>query len=694
MSRFLRLCVAVSIAVSAWFTLPARGDEGMWLFNHPPIKAIKEKYNFEPTPQWLEHVRKSSVRFSDGGSGSIISADGLVMTNHHVGADTLEKFSTAERDLLKTGFYAKDFAEELKCHDTELNITWDIQDVTDRVTAGVKADMSAADAALAKRKAISEIEKEATEKTKLDCSVVTLYQGGRYHLYCYKRYTDVRLVMAPEQQIAFYGGDNDNFEYPRYDLDMCFFRIYENDKPLKPEHYLKWSKNGSADGDLNFVSGHPGRTQRMYTVDHLKLMRDVEVPTVLRRLWRFESQLAGFAGRSEENERIAHETIFGIQNSRKAFTGILAGLQDPAVMKAKQEAENKLRAAVDANPEYKKKWGDAWDKIAAAEQNYRTFYERFTSMEGRRSAIKGDLIAIARTLVRLAEEKPKRSGERLREFRDSELDSLFLQLYSPAPIYDDFEIHRIASGLSYLAETFGADDPYVLKALGGMSPRARAESVVRGSKLKDIETRKKLAAGGTAAIASSNDTMIRFAATIDPEVRQLRKRFEDEVEAVERESYAKIAAAKFAIYGEDQYPDATFTVRLSYGAVRGYREGEETIPPFTSIGGLYAKADQRKGHKDFALPQRWIDRKDKVNHKVPLNFVNTCDIIGGNSGSPAINKEGEVVGLVFDGNIHGLVWDIAYTDEQARCVSVDSRAIIEALRNVYDAGKLADEITK
>ncbi|MEW6743293.1 MAG: S46 family peptidase [Planctomycetota bacterium] len=690
-TSFLRCAVAaIGLVAAASF---AHADEGMWLFNHPPSKALKEKYGFEPTAAWLEHVQKSSVRFGDGGSGSIVSASGLLMTNHHVGADTLAKFSTADRDLLKTGFYAATNGHELPCQDIELNVLWSIEDVTDAVNANVRPELAPADANAARRQAIAQLEGDCEKKSGLDCQVVTLYQGGRYHLYQYKRYTDVRLVMAPEQQIAFFGGDNDNFEYPRFDLDMCFFRIYENGEPLKPEHYLKWSKNGASDNELTFVSGHPARTQRMYTVEHLKYMRDVEVPTILRRLFRSEVLLNGFASRSAENERIAHETLFGVQNSRKAFLGIQAGLLDPAVLKAKQAAESKLRAAVEANPDFKKKWGDAWDKIAAAEKLNRALHERYSALEGRRSVIKGQLYSIARHIVRLAEEKPKPSGERLREYRDSELESVLLELYSPAPIYDDFEMARMVAGLTYFAETFGADDPVTAIALGGMSPIARAESLIKGTKLHDVATRKKLVEGGKTALQALSDPLLRFAAAIDKEARALRKQYEDEIEAVERENYAKIAAARFAIFGETDYPDATFTLRLSYGPVRGYQEGGKQVAPFTTFAGLYERAAERQGHKDFELPQRWIERKGPINRETPFNFVNTCDIIGGNSGSPVINTAGEVVGLVFDGNIQGLVWDIAYTDEQARCVAVDSRAIIEALRHVYDAGKLADELT-
>ncbi len=691
-SSLFRTCASWMVGCLVLVTAAA-ADEGMWLINRPPTQRLKERYQFEPSPAWLEHVQKSCVRFGRGGSASLVSAEGLVMTNHHVGSGVLERLSTAERNLLADGFLARSRDEELACPDFEVRILWSIEDVTARVEAAAAPGLPAAEANTARRKATAAIEQECKQKNPdMTCDVVTLYHGARYHLYAYKRFDDVRLVMAPEQQAAFFGGDNDNFEYPRFNLDVCFFRIYENGQPLRAEHYLKWSARGASENDLTFIVGHPARTQRLYTVDHLKFLRDVGYPTILRRLWRREVQLNTFMARSAENERIGMGDLHGVQNSRKAFTGMLAGLLDPAIMAAKAQAESALRAAVMANPEFRQKWGTAWDEVAQAQRTYAEFYERYSALDGRRSVIRSDLYRIARHVVMLAEELPKPNAERQEEYRDSALDSLYLSLYSPAPIYDDLEIDGVVSGLSYLAETFGADDPLVVAALAGQSPRARAEQLVRGTTLKEVAARKNLVEGGTAALAAADDPMLRFAADLGPEVRRLRLRHEDEVEAVERAAYTKIAAAQFAIHGEDIAPDASFSLRLSYGPIRGYEEGGRSIPAFTTFAGLYERHQAREGKPPFDLPRRWLERKDRLRLDTPYNFVCTADIIGGNSGSPVIDRAGEVIGIVFDGNIQGLVWDTVYTDRQARAVCVDARAIIEALRNVYDAAALANEL--
>ena len=666
-------------------------DEGMWLFNNPPTKQLKERYGFDVSAQWLEHVQKSAVRVSTGGSGSIVSADGLVMTNHHVASDILAKLSSAERNLLDTGFYAKNVADELKCPDLHLDVLWKIVDVTSTVE-GAAAGKSTAEAGAARRAAMTQLEDEGKKSTGMHTEVVTLYQGGRYHQYFYKRFEDIRLVFAPESGIAFYGGDNDNFEYPRYCLDVTFFRIYENGAPFKPEHFLRWSPDGAADKDLVFVAGHPGSTQRLNTVAHLEYLRDVSVPSVLSRLMRQEVWLQGYSGKSAEHARQAKDDLFGVQNSRKVYVGRMAGLLDPAIFDAKRAEEKALREAVEKNPEWKAKWGDAWTQVERAQASAREIAKRYAAIGGGNVALGADMTGFAATLVRLVDELPKESGKRLREFGDASLPQVYQRLYSPAPIYPEFEVMRLESALSQMAEQLGASDPVVVAALAGKSPRARAAECIYGSKLMDIEERKKLAEGGAAALAASTDPLIALVKTLDPHSRALRKRYEDEVQSVEREAYAKIAAARFAVQGEGVYPDATFTLRLSYGAIKGYSDGEREIPPFTDFAGVYAKAQERASEAAYALPESWKGAQAAVAQKTAFNNVSTCDIIGGNSGSPLINRAGEVVGLIFDGNIQSLIGNYAYSDTQARSVSVDSRALLGALEQVYMAERIAKEI--
>jgi hypothetical protein len=431
----------------------------------------------------------------------------------------------------------------------------------------------------------------------------------------------------------------------------------------------------------------------MFTVDHLKFLRDVDFPFTLDNVWQREIELSMFISRSDEFDRIGRNDYFGVQNTRKALMGIMDGLLDPSLFKTRSAAESSLRQAVQAKSEWREQWDGAWGQITKAEQKYRSFYPRYQILE-RRGDMRSTLFGYARDLVRLAEEKPKANADRLREYRDSEMDSVELELYSPAPIYDELEIERLTSGLTWMAMTFGGDNPMVISTLLGKAPAQRARELITATKLKDINERKKLAEGGKAAIMASTDPLIHLALGLDAHSRAVRKQFEDEVEGVERDAYAKIAAAEFAIKGTNTYPDATFTLRLSFGPIKGYEEAGNPVAPFTTLGGAYELMERRHGEEPFKLTKRWIDRKAQLDLKTPYNFVCTADIIGGNSGSPVVNKAGEVIGLVFDGNLQSLIWDIQYTDVQGRAVAVDSRAIIECLRKLYDAGPLADEITR
>ncbi len=686
---FLMLIVA-SLALAA----TAYSDEGMWVFNNLPLARLKDRYGFEPPAGWAEHLRSASVRFNNGGSGSFVSADGLIMTNHHVGADTLAKLGTRSKDYHRDGFLAKSHDEEVRAPDLELNVLLEITNVTDRVNHEVTPEMDDARAGELKRKAMAQIEKEATDKNGLRNDVVTLYQGGQYHLYTYKKYTDVRLVFAPEFDIAFFGGDPDNFEYPRYDLDICFFRAYENDRPAKIEHFLKWGSAGTKEGDLVFVSGHPGHTDRLNTLASLEYVRDVEYPVRLGFLKAAEAFLLDYARRSPEAARHSKEELFTIQNSRKARLGGLEGLRDKSFMKRKAQAEADSRSR--AQSAQSRQQGDraaAWEKIAQAQKVAAQIAKPYFYHE-RGYAFDCDLFELARHIVRLAEEKTKPNSERLKEYRESALKSLELKLYSSAPIYREFEEARLAFSLANWKKEM-PDDPLIERVLHGRTCAEVAKQVVAGTELDDVRFRRHLVEGGKKAVEQSTDPMIKLALAVDADSRAVRKTREDQVEGVEAANYALIAKAIFDEKGDSVYPDATFTLRLSYGVVKGYVVDGKTIPPFTTIGGAFAHAKAHGDKPPYELPRSWFVARDsgRLALDTPLNFVSTADIIGGNSGSPVVNRENQVVGLIFDGNIQSLVLDFGYDDKIARAVAVDSRGILEALRKIYHADRLVGELT-
>jgi hypothetical protein len=668
----------------------APADEGMWLYNAFPKDKVKAHYGFEATQDWLDHLRLSSVRFNNGGSGSFVSPDGLTFTNHHVGAVCIQELSTGGKDYMKAGFYARTQAEEAKCPDLELNQLLAIEDVTTQVNAAVRPEMSAAESGKAQRAAMSGIEKDCAATTGLRCDVITLYSGEVYHLYKYKKYTDVRLVFAPEFDSAFFGGDPDNFTYPRYDLDITFFRVYENGKPAHIGNYLQWSATGVKEGELVFVSGNPGSTGRLLTTAQLEFLRRVDYPARLATYRRRIAALQSFAAESKENARIAKEDIFRYQNSQKAVTGYLGALNDVKLMAAKAEEEAALKAAFASGAE-QKVGSDPWKAIAGAMREYSENYPLLSYIE-RLRGFDSDLARIARDLVRVAEEKAKPNAQRLREYRDSNLPSLEQKLFSPAPIYKSVEIAKLTDSLAQMDADISSDAKLRLKVLNSRPPREVAEELIDFTKLQDVAVRRQLYEGGTAAIEASKDPLIVLMRGIDPEAREIRKTYDDEVDAVERRQGARINSVRFAKNGFTEPPDATFTLRLSYGAVREYIEKGRQVPYFTTIGGAFQHAAAHGNQPPYQLPPSWMKAKAKLNLSTPLNFVSTADIIGGNSGSPTVNQAGEVVGIIFDGNLQSLPWNFAYSDEVGRAVSVDGRGILEALRKIYGADALAREL--
>jgi hypothetical protein len=639
------------------------------------------------------------VRFNNGGSGSFVSRDGLVMTNHHVAKDCISKLSNESGavDYMTLGFVASARKDERKCPDLELNVLQKIDDVTAKVEGAAKDAKDDAAKNTARKAEMSRIEKACVDAGSPRCDVVTLYGGGAYHLYSYKKYTDVRLVFAPEFQIAFFGGDPDNFTFPRNDLDAAFFRVYESDAPARLAHFLPFSARGPKDNDVVFVSGHPGSTDRFTVLAKLELLRDVTYPAILERYAVYREILASYKARGDKEERAAHDDFFSVENSLKAIKGFQGGLTDAALMADIKKRQDELIVKVNAlpNPD-KDRLVEAWPKLEKAYKSYRNYAKPLLALE-RNLAPGGDLAGIAKHLVRLADEMPKKSEDRLREYRDSNLASLELQLFSPAPIEPSLEVERIAYGLDNMKLFVGARTPAVKAALAGKDSKARAEEVVKGTQLADVAVRKavyeRIKKGeGKAALDELKDPLVEMVRGYDKAARDLRKIYEDEVESAERTYNGRIAEAMGKVYGTTVYPDATFTLRMSTGVVKGYREGKRNVKWSTGFGDLYTKNKRNPSKPEYALPKRWQDRMGNVDFSVPFNFVSTNDIIGGNSGSPVWNSSGEVVGLIFDGNIQSLPNRFGYSEREARAVSVASNGILHALDRVYGAKHVVDEL--
>jgi hypothetical protein len=676
-------------------------DEGLWLFTDPPTAQLQSKYHFRPTPAWLDHLQKSCVRVGDEASGCFVSPDGLVLTNQHVAAEFLQKLSDAGHDYLANGFYAPTHEDEKRCPDLELNVLVAVEDVTHRVNAVVAPGMEPDQAFAARQKAIAEIEKETDNVTGLHSEIVTLYGGASYQLYRYKRYTEVRLVFAPEKQAVFYGGDSDNCEYPRFALDICFFRAYENGKPAHVENYLKISPDGPAANDLVFVSGNPYQTNRQLTVSALANWRDFRLPVYAQVLYRQEVLFSTFGARSLENERRVATDLLVVQSDRKSTANVLDALLDPAFFEKAFQSEKAFRADLASLVSHGSGDGaagqaalQAFNRIAQAEDDIAQSYNKYSFFEGSSFNPRGfdsELFYIARTLVRAAEERSKPSDERLPEFQDSNRETLELRLFSDAPIYDDVEELKLGSSLTDLAYRFGPTNPLIPQILSGKSPQERAVELVTGTRLKDVAARQQLYAGGAGALKPSSDPMLALAALVDPTARAARKVFDDAAET-ERQSYADIARARFAFEGHAAYPDATFTLRLSYGPVVGYDENGRFIPPFTTFGDLYRQAAEHQNRPPFGLTKSWQDHQKRLLSPTKFNFVTTADTSGGSSGSPVVNEAGEFVGIVFDNNIQSLAWDFMFDDRQGRTVCVDSAAILEALDRIYEAKALLDEL--
>ena len=685
--KFCRHAAALASCGLLAACLPLCADEGMWTFDNPPVKQLETKYHFTPTQPWLDHVRLSSVRLNDGGSGSFVSAHGLLLTNHHVARGQLQKNSTAEHDYVKNGFYAATPEQEMKSPDLEVNVLMSMENITQTVLAALKGARTAEEEFARRKAAIANIERESLQKTGLRSDVVTLYQGGEYWLYRYKKYTDVRLVFAPEEQAAFFGGDPDNFTYPRYDLDMALFRVYENGKPIETKDYLKWNAKGAGDNELVFVSGNPGRTERLDTVAQLEFDRDYSEPISLKTLKHRIAVLERYSAQGTEQTRQAASMIFGLQNSLKAIQGRYQGLLDKNVMDKKRKEDEDFRARVMANPEWKKAYGGAWDAIAEATRKAAS-----RARERAYRSIDSQLANTAATIVDYVAEIKKPDGERLAAYHEAGLESLRHRLFSRAPTYPAMEIARMTGALEADLAELGPHDPFLKIVLDGRSPKDAASALVNGTKLADPAVRRRLVEGGEAAVAASTDAMIVLQRKLDPLRREMIKWQEDNVQSVEQEAGEKLGKARFAVYGKTTYPDATFTLRLSYGQVKGYPMNGTEAPCKTTFYGLFDRAASFDFEGPFYLPSRYKEGQGKLNLATPFDFVTTDDIIGGNSGSPVINRNGEIVGLIFDGNIESLVGDFVYDETTNRAVAVHTAGMTEALRKLYDTDRVLREL--
>jgi len=662
-------------------------DEGMWTFDNLPLKTLESRYGFIPTKAWLDHVRLSSVRFSDGGSGSFISPKGLIITNHHVVTAQLQKISTAEHNYLRDGFYAKSLAEEIKCPDLELNVLYDMKNITDLVRKAEKG-LPEAEAAVARKKALTLAAKKNMDKTGMRSDVVTLYQGGEYWLYSYKKYRDIRLVFAPEEQIAFFGGDYDNFTYPRYCLDFSIVRAYENGKPAVIKDYLKISTAPIKENELVFISGHPGNTNRQITYSEFLLNRDLKYPEWIKNHKRKIALLMEYSKKGIEQARRAEADIRSLSNTLKNLEGAYRGLTDKRVAEDFLAKETALRKAVEENPELKKEIGDPWGAIEKINEEYKKNFKKINYR-----ILDGELPGTAMILTFYCQEIKKPDGERMEGYHETDIDSLKFSLLSPAPFYKDKEEYIFKDSLRQISEQLGPDDEFVKILLEGKTPEARAKEIIEGTRLDDLLYRKLLLEGGEAALKKSNDPLVQLALKLAPMRREVKKWKELNYTGNLVTASQKIAKAKFLLYGKATYPDATYTLRLSFGPVTGYEYNGTMAPYKTTLYGLYDRYYSFEGRSEWNLPERYIKNAEKLNLSTTFNFISTADVVGGNSGSPVINKNGELVGLIFDGNIESLLGDLIYDEATNRAVIVSTDVIIETLGKIYGAKELLNELS-
>ncbi|MDQ3478998.1 MAG: S46 family peptidase [Pseudomonadota bacterium] len=680
MSPFVRFSLAATV-----FTLPltaARADEGMWTFDGFPTAKMRAAYGWAPDQQWLDKVRSAAVRLTGGCSASFVSNEGLILTNHHCVSSCIEDNSTAANNILAKGFTAESRPREVKCAGQQAEVVTAIRDVTGQIKAAMGGATGQA-SVRARTAAVAELEKSSCPDTATTrCQVVSLYGGGQYKLYTYRKYSDVRLVWAPEAQAAQFGGDPDNFNFPRYSMDASFLRAYENGRPVATPAHLQWNPRQPVENEATFVVGNPGSTQRLFTSDQVAFQREVALPITLSVYSELRGRLISAMDQSPARAREAAETLGGIENSLKVFIGRTKALNDPAFVARMAAAEADLKARAATNPAI----GDPWADTANAMRAYREFY-----IADRFSAPSGDLFGYAIALVRAAAERTKPNAERLPGYSDSALPLLEKRLLDQRPIYPWLDELMMEWSLSKAREYLGADHPQTRLLLGRESPEQLADRLVRGTRLASPATRKALWEGGQAAIAASRDPMIVYARAVDANDRALQQRFDAEVDAPLTAAGATLADARFAAYGDTLYPDATFTLRISYGKVAGWTEGGRQVPILTTMGGTF---DRATGADPFDLPKAFASNQARIDKDSAYNFVTTNDIIGGNSGSPVVDRAGTVIGAAFDGNIHSMGGNYGYDGTLNRTVVVSTAAVDQALKVIYPAPALVAELNR
>lgn len=679
----------IQLLILSAFAQNVFADEGMWTFDKFPTQAVKQKYGVDINKDWLKKTQLSSVRLANGCSGSFISEKGLVLTNHHCVDSCVQQISTAKNDFIKNGFVAREEKSEMTCPGLEINRLVEITDVTSKIKDATK-NLKGEALNKARKTSIADLEKSCvanSESTR--CDVVSLYRGGLYHIYKYQRYPEVKLVFAPEHSAASFGGDPDNFNFPRYSLDFAFLRVYDKGQPLKNEHYFSWAKEPIKEKDVTFITGHPGRTSRLLTVAQFEYLRDSALIKRIINMSELRGILTEYQKRGKEQKRTAHASLQGLENGLKVFKGQLSALTDKAFFDSLVKKETDFRLKVDRNPKLRKEYTSAWDEMAKlvkaeSDMSNDINYIIFNNFGSR-------LFSIAQTLVRAPEELKKPEGERFEEFRESKLPQLKQQLFSSAPIYKELEITTMEFMLTKTRENLSPDHPFVKKILGNKSPGQVAKEILQKSKLDNPKFREQLFNGGAEAIAKSNDPVIQFVKLVDGEMKAKRKSYEDNIDSAMKSVGEKIAAAQFDVYGTNTYPDATFSLRISYGQVLGYEEDGKHIYPFTEMKNTFVR---NTGSDPFALPPTWLKARNEISPKARYNFITTNDIIGGNSGSPILNKNAEIIGVVFDGNIHSLGGSFGFDPAKNRAVSVQNEAMLESLKTIYKAERLLKEIKR